>query len=577
MYKNYNNNQTSLAVNLDFTPSENHVVTVLSRFVDSIPLKDVMDATAATGRPAYDPRLMMKILLFAYTRKTFHGREIELMCAENLYMKWLIGDYDLVPSYRTINRFRVSTTMAVFIKQAFIQFRELVRQAGLVNDDALFIDGTKLLADANKYTFVWKKSITKYNKKLAEKTRALYDELIQNEVDLAIDQERDTATNVDQMKIVANQVNDKIAQLDQTIETEKPQPGGSPAKQQRRHLKKFQRQLEKDFIPRKTNYDDALATFGDRNSYSKTDHDATFMRMKEDPMRNGQLKPGYNLQIATQHQFTLYYDLYQRPTDTRTLVPFLKTFDFDATPVKYIVADAGYGSESNYEYITDELDKQYLIPYGMYEKEKKKRYRNDPTKIQNWQYDEKNDVFTDYQGIEFHFKNYSIRHDQYGQERKFKVYEAVDYFEDPVRQALAQTPSGRQRQVSINNNWLHFKNYARVQLQSDEGKKIYGQRKIEVEPVFADVKAHLRFTRFSVRGLDKVNNEVGLVLMAMNMIKWAREKAHINIEIRKNQGNEKIDQRKAKITFLWSIYFELCPKLFFLFNLETKLVHRLIN
>ncbi|WP_155827234.1 transposase, partial [Furfurilactobacillus rossiae] len=111
-----------------------------------------------------------------------------------------------------------------------------------------------------------------------------------------------------------------------------------------------------------------------------------------------------------------------------------------------------------------------------------------------------------------------------------------------------------------------FKNYARVQLQSDEGKEIYGQRKIEVEPVFADVKAHLRFTRFSVRGLDKVNIEVGLVLMAMNMIKWAREKAHLIIEIRKKQGNEKIDQRKAKITFLWSIYFELCPKLIFIFS-----------
>ncbi|WP_431188833.1 transposase [Furfurilactobacillus milii] len=444
--------------------------------------------------------------------------------------------------------------MAVFIKQAFVQFRELVHQAGLVNYDALFIDGTKLLTNANKYTFVWKKNITKYNNKLTEKTRALYDEPIQNEVDLAIDQERYTPTNVDQMKIVTNQLDDKIAQLDQAIETEKSQPGGSPAKQRRRHLKKFQRQLA-----RKTNYDEALATFGNRNSYSKTDHDATFMRMKEDP--NGQLKPGYNLQIVTQHQFTHYYDLYQRPTDTRTLVPFLKIFDFDATPVKYIVADAGYGSESNYEYITDELDKQYLIPYGMYEKEKKKRYRNDPTKIQNWQYDEKNDVFTDYQGIEFHFKNYSIRHDQYGQERKFKVYQAVDYFEDPVRQALAQTPSGRQRQVSINNNWLYFKNYARVQLQSDEGKKIYGQRKIEVEPVFADVKAHLRFTRFSVRGLDKVNNEVGLVLMAMNMIKWAREKVCLITKIQENQGNEKIDQRKAKITFLWSIYFELCPKL----------------
>ncbi|WP_157050052.1 transposase, partial [Levilactobacillus acidifarinae] len=93
------------------------------------------------------------------------------------------------------------------------------------------------------------------------------------------------------------------------------------------------------------------------------DTDATFMRMKEDPMKNGQLKPGYNLQVASQNQYALYFDLFQRPIDTRTLIPFLSNI-FAQTPnaSQYVVADAGYGSEMNYQFISDDLEKEFLIP-----------------------------------------------------------------------------------------------------------------------------------------------------------------------------------------------------------------------
>lgn len=68
-------------------------------------------------------------------------------------------------------------------------------------------------------------------------------------------------------------------------------------------------------------YEEQLVIMGVRNSFSKTDHDATFMRMKEDHMLNGQLKPGYNIQLATENQFALAYDCYPNPTDTRTFYP----------------------------------------------------------------------------------------------------------------------------------------------------------------------------------------------------------------------------------------------------------------
>ena len=95
-------------------------------------------------------------------------------------------------------------------------------------------------------------------------------------------------------------------------------------------------------------------------------------------MKNGQLKPGYNLQIATNSQFVLSYDLFQNPTDTRTLIPFLTMIQntFGYLP-EYIVADAGYGSEQNYMAIIDDFNKTPLITYGMFIKDKTRKFKSD--------------------------------------------------------------------------------------------------------------------------------------------------------------------------------------------------------
>ena len=92
---------------------------------------------------------------------------------------------------------------------------------------------------------------------------------------------------------------------------------------ERKYPKQVRKQLI-DFILRKQKYQRDFEIFGTRNSYSKTDHDATFMRMKDDYMKNGQLKAGYNVQIATEGQYALAYSLFPNPTDTRTLIPFLR-------------------------------------------------------------------------------------------------------------------------------------------------------------------------------------------------------------------------------------------------------------
>ena len=298
-------------------------------------------------------------------------------------------------------------------------------------------------------------------------------------------------------------------------------PGGSPKKARRRGLKKLLHQLKKDYVPRMKKYEEAEKIFAGRNSYSKTDHDATFMHMKEDQMKNGQLKPGYNIQAATTNQYVVDFALYSNPTDFKTLEPFLKqmtTLDkFDQ-----IVADAGYGSEYNYSLLEDKYsNKKYYIPYTMYEKEQTRKYKNDPTKLINWFYNEKDDYYLDQNGVKFNFKYYSQRQERStGQVRDFKVYEADEAQLTLELEQLAKTKSGRQRQVRYNPNWQYLKEKAKAVLQSPEGRHNYSMRKYDVEPVFGHLKNVFGMRRTHLRGKKKVETDVGIAFMMMNLSKY---------------------------------------------------------
>ncbi|MCD2257536.1 transposase, partial [Lactobacillus sp. CC-MHH1034] len=183
-----------------------------------------------------NPAMLLKVILFAYTRQNFSGRKIEAMAQENIPTKWLIGDPDTVPSYRTINRFRSSDQMKRLVEAMFLSFRQLLKAQGLIDDSALFIDGTKLLADANKYTFVWRKASERFEGQLDKKIAGLYQELVQNKVDLAMSDEA-PKTDSKTLEKTSEQLTNEIERLDQVIATEPIIPGGSPNKRLRRKFK----------------------------------------------------------------------------------------------------------------------------------------------------------------------------------------------------------------------------------------------------------------------------------------------------------------------------------------------------
>lgn len=546
MYQNYTIGQTALTLNLDFAIPHNHLANTISWFVDSIPEDVLLGNTAKTGRPAYHPAMMLKILLFAYSRRVFSGRKIELMLEENVPMMALAEHQQI--SYHTINNFRSSKHANELVKKSFLYFTNLLEAEGLINEGAIFIDGTKIEADANRYTFVWRKAVEKFHDKLKGQAVELYDELIAKEVVKAMAKEKvQTSQGLAEL---AQETEAEIEKLTEEIEQEpKAIPGGSPRKARRRGLKKLLHKLRKDYVPRMKKYEEAKEIFAGRNSYSKTDHDATFMHMKEDHMKNGQLKPGYNIQAATTDQYVVDFALYPNPTDFRTFEPFLKqmtTLDkFDK-----IVADAGYGSEYNYSMLEEEYsDKKYYIPYTMYEKEKTRKYRNDPTKLANWFYDEKDDYYLDQNGVRFNFKYYSQRKDRStGQVRDFKVYEADEFQLTPELERLAKTKSGRQRQVRYNPNWQYLKEKAKAVLQSPEGRHIYSMRKYDVEPIFGHLKNVFGMRRTHLRGKKKVETDIGIAFMMMNLSKyWNRRWSKDQFSLFKNKNRQKKTVKQLKL------------------------------
>ncbi|WP_342580669.1 IS1182 family transposase [Ureibacillus sp. FSL W7-1570] len=543
MFKYYNMNQLVLPLDLEIKLQENDIAFHIHHLVESIPDEAFQPFLRNTGCPAYHPRMMLKIILCAYSQSVFSGRKIEALLKDSIRMMWLAQGYE--PSYRTINRFRVHPEVKELIRQCFVQFRCQLVEEKLIDQEAIFIDGTKIEANANKFTFVWKKSIEKYNQSLIEKSNQLYNELLEKEIIPEMERENEGELSVEELAQMVQQVDEVITEYDQKIEASPDATERKALRSERKYPKRVYKQLI-DLILRKQKYQKDFEILGERNSYSKTDLDATFMRMKDDYMKNGQLKAGYNVQIATEGQYALAYSIFPNPTDTRTLIPFLNKIEKDYFPLpKYIVADAGYGSEQNYEDILSNRKCEALIPYTMYEKEQKKKYKQNPFHPDNWMYDEESDTYIcpNQQRVTFRYR--SVRTDKTGFKRELKIYECENCSGCPFRSSCTKAKEGNHRKVMVNEKWEQQKEYVRAKLSEEKAGSIFRQRKIDVEPVFGFLKANLRFTRFSVRGKSKVENEMGIALMAVNLRKYTANKDQLT----KNNGDKWKKENLSQLKF----------------------------
>ncbi|MBP1156918.1 hypothetical protein ACVLD2_004429 [Paenibacillus sp. PvR052] len=211
-------------------------------------------------------------------------------------------------------------------------------------------------------------------------------------------------------------------------------------------LKRALRILRKDLLPRLQKYETHEEILGNRNSYSKTDKDATFMRMKEDHMRNGQLKPGYNGQIGTENQFILGYTVHQRPTDTRCLIPHLEKVKTLLPGT--VIADAGYGGEENCDYC-EHNKVEAIVKYSTYHREKSKAWQKDISKIDNWTYNTEQDTWTCAAGQPLIFRRVSKEKTESGYEIEYRHYRSESCEGCPLKPHCTKAQGNREVKISM--------------------------------------------------------------------------------------------------------------------------------
>lgn len=486
--------------------SEDHLVRVVDAIIDAIDTRELYALYPGGGASAYDPKMMLKVVIYAYASGIYSSRKIARATSENIHFMWILG---MVPlDHMTINRFRSERIRPVF-ESVFTQVIELLAARGLITLDTYFLDGTKLEAAANKYTFTWKKATENYQAKLRAKVHVHLGEIdrINEEEDrLAESLPKPEDVTSEDIAEAARRINERLR-----------------ARPKDKDLKRAKKAFEDDYLPRMKRYEDQIDLFEERSSFSKTDVDATFMRMKEDHMKNGQLKAGYNVQVGTEDQFIISYTLHRRAGDTACMVEHLEHFRHtNGVLPGIVVADAGYGSEENYAYL-EEHDVRAFVKYNLFHKEQKRSFKADPTQPKNWAFDEKSDTWTCSEGRALAFLKEKTTKSDLGFVSTTRLYHCSDCSGCPHQAKCTKSKDeSRNRTIYVNPSLAGYRSRAERRLTSDEGIVLRRRRATDVETVFGDIKNNWGFKRFTLRGIEKVTHEWGLVALGHNMRKIAQ-------------------------------------------------------
>lgn len=500
-FKPYQQNQISaIPPTLDELIPVNHTVRVVSEIIESINLDPLLKKYKGGGCSSYHPRMLLKVLVFGYLSNLYSSRKLESAVKENINFMWLAGMEQ--PDHNTINRFRTDRLKGV-LKKIFSQVVILMANSGHVDLQKVYTDGTKIEANANRYTFVWGKRIKTNKEKIVKQLEELW-EYTQR---VAKEELQDTAP-VCFDNINAAEVRETIEKIDQALNE----------KEVSKEVKKKIKQAKKDWSDKYNAYEKQQEILGERNSYSKTDEDATFMKMKEDHLQKGQPKPAYNAQISTNNQIITNYSIHQNPTDTKTLKTHLDEFkkDFGMLP-KELTADAGYGSEENYEYLEkNEVDA--YVKYNNFDNEQNKAYKSkNPFSTDNFHYDNKEECCFCPIGKKMKFLKTIVEKTEGGYERTLWRFQARGCNKCPNKKVCCKTKKNRVIEISLRARELRAK--AKERLTSEIGIAHRKKRPVEVESVFGMLKHNMGFRRFMLRGMEKVKIEFGLLALAHNLRK----------------------------------------------------------
>lgn len=488
--------QLALPISENIVIDEHEPVYVANAQLEELDYRKLYQAYSPKGRKsAAEPRIMFKLLVYGYMCGIYSTRKLEQACRKNLDFIWLLQG-ERVPDYSSIARFRSGKAKEA-IEDLFYQFVKRLAQMKETEYEEVFIDGTKIESMANRYTFVWKSSVKKNLTKLREKAKTLFHEYGGQ----------------------GNLTRRKLRELaDQQI-PEGLQLVHGTGKRKSEWQKRYE---ALDCLwTRWTDYEDKLFAIGNkRSSMSRTDPDATFMRMKEDHMRNGQLKPAYNVQLAVNSEYITGAAAFSNRTDSGTLIPFLDYIQrMQNKRYRDIVADAGYESVGNYLYLEQHRQNCFIKPI-CYETRKTKKYKSQFWRVENMTPLAHEDGFLCASGRKLLLFRSSSKKEA-GVVTTTDFYRCEDCSGCPLRRkCFKSSDPAKNKELQMCREFAGHRKATLELLATERGTLLRMNRSIQIEGAFGVLKSDRKFRRFLMRGKANISTELFLLCLAFDLKKF---------------------------------------------------------
>ena len=465
------------------------------------------------GRPKYDPIKLLKVILFAFMEYGYCSvRVIQKLCKTDIRFLWLL-DEEPAPSHMTISNF-MNHCLKTKIEDIYADINGYIFAQENVDLEHAYLDGTKLEANANKYSWVWKKGSIHSRNNVFSKLNGLLTEI--NESILASYR----------VKFELRQEY-AIEYVEYILETYLEVSGIKRenfvhGKGKRKSTEQKQYERVEECLKRLKKYSEHIRICGEkRNSYSKTDHDATFFRMKKDYMGNDALLPGYNMQLLICDEYIAHYGVFPFASDMDCFQPMMEGFarQYGHYP-RYPLADAGYGSFNNYLFCQEHGMEKYM-KFTMYEKESKdKKYRNDPYRAVNFEIDQDGYMLCP-NGKRFNYlRTEPVKGNQFGRTEEY--YQCEDCDGCPHRASCHK--SSQNRIIRLNEELTRFHGEVLENLNSVHGALLRMNRSIQSEGAFGGIKWNRGYKRLRRRGIESVLLEIGLISCGFNLHKYHLKK-----------------------------------------------------
>lgn len=527
-FKPYSQKQEFLMPkNIDDFISDGHIARFISHIIDKMDIEFILNTYKGGGTSSYNPRMMLKCWILGFIYRIYSCRLLAKNTRENLAFIWISGNQ--TPDFRTLNNFRLR--LKNDIKKIFKQIILYGIELGIIKGEDIFTDHTKNQANANRHRIIWKKQVKNQLKKIESELDELFkyideineeEERIYGSKDLP-EQERNNFDKEQVQKII-NKINGDIKE-------------GKISREDGREQRKKVRRV-KELVERKERYETKKKILKERNSYSKNDHDAVAMMMKDKKI----IRPAYNEGIAVENGIVLNYVISNNASDSVSFIPLMEGVieNLEKVPER-VNGDGAYGNEENSMFL-EEKEIENFLKYNTYHKEKSEAWMIKRIRRNDFLYDEKRDEFICKNGIRLGFIEERDVETATGYGKRVRRYKAEEghctscLFRDKCTKSQTRT-------LEVNWNTERLRRIMKKNLDSEKGKKIRKRRGNEVESVFGDQKLNKRKRRYHLRGMKKVNLEAGLYYISHNL-----RKMHVLVKNKEKKAGTDVNKNLQLVT-----------------------------